>query len=78
MRPGTPHYVITLEDSIMWGRHFYASSSMMDSVFGIVQTFVMHYGLTNSIHDNTRPLLRRIMVMWVDDLMNSEIVEGMN
>lgn len=68
MRPGTPHYVVTTEDAITWGRHFYASSSIQDTVLGVVQTFVMDYGLTNALHDKSRTLLRRIMAMWSESL----------
>ena len=68
MRPGTPHYVVTPENAITWGRHFYASSSMQDTVLGVVQTFVMDYGLTNALHDKSRTLLRRMMAMWSESL----------
>jgi len=66
MKPHTPHYVVSLEPSIVWGRHFYASSTIRASVIGIVQTFVMGLAVTNALHDNTRTLLRRLMVMWSD------------
>ena len=69
MRPNTPHYVVTLENSIVHGRHFYSSSTMIDTVLGVVRTFLMGIGVTNALHDNTRVLLRRMMVMWVDVLV---------
>jgi hypothetical protein len=66
MRPCTPHYVITIDHAITFGRSFYSSSTIWQSVIGIIQTFVMDGGLTNAIHENLRTLLRRIMHMWSD------------
>jgi hypothetical protein len=66
MRPYTPHYVVTVDHSITYGRHFYASSSIINSILGIVHTFAAGYGITNTSHDYTRTLLRKLMVMWHD------------
>lgn len=64
MRPNTVHFVITVEDCIVYGRHFYSSASMQASIFGIVHTFVMSYTLTNTLHEELDTMLRRMMVMW--------------
>jgi hypothetical protein len=64
MRPSTPHYVLTVEDSITYGRHFYSASTISDSVYGILHSFVLGIGVTNTLHDNTKTLMRRIMAMW--------------
>lgn len=64
MRPATPHYVVTLENSITYGRHFYSTATLLESVWGIVHSFVMGYGVTNVLHENvTRTYLHRIMAM---------------
>ena len=64
MRPSTPHYVLTVADSITYGRHFYSASNISDSVYGVVHSFVLGLGVTNTLHDNTKTLMRRIMAMW--------------
>ena len=64
MRPSTPHYVLTVEDSITYGRHFYCASTISNSVYGIIHCFVLGFGVMNVQHDNTRTLMRRIMAMW--------------
>jgi hypothetical protein len=64
MRPNTVHFVLTVEDSIVYGRHFYSKAAMQATVFGIVHTFVMSYTLTNALHDELDTMLRRMMVMW--------------
>ena len=64
MRPSTPHYVLTVENSITFGRHFYSSASLSDSVYGVIHSFVLHLGVTNTLHENvTRTFLHRIMAL---------------
>jgi hypothetical protein len=63
-RPNTLHYVVTLDDSIVYGNHFLATSSIADTCLGIIHTFIMSYSITNAQHDNTRSILRRMMGMW--------------
>ena len=72
MRPCTVHYVLTVADSITYGRHFYSASSISDTVFGIIHCFVMNYGITNALHDTTRTLICRVMCMWFDTLALSQ------
>lgn len=64
MRPCTPHYVLTTDHSITMGRHFYAASTITRSCLGMVHCFVMSTSITNTVHDNTRALLHRLMSMW--------------
>jgi hypothetical protein len=42
MRPNTAHAVFTPDNVICHGGHFYASSTMQDTMFGIVHTFMSH------------------------------------
>lgn len=76
MMPGTRHYVITLQHAITWGRHFIAAATVSRTVIGIVHTFILDLGLTNALHDNTRTLIRRIMIMWTDELDSDESNPG--
>jgi hypothetical protein len=64
MRPSTPHFVLTIKDSITYGRHFYSASTISDSVYGVIHSFVLGLGVTNKFCENTMSLLHRIMGMW--------------
>ena len=64
MRPNTPHYVVTIADSVVIGRHFYATSTMVPTLLGISHTFILSNGVTNVVHDSLHTLLRRMMGMW--------------
>ncbi|KZP07551.1 hypothetical protein FIBSPDRAFT_762772, partial [Athelia psychrophila] len=65
MRGCTPHLVVGLAHTITHGRHFYATCGIRRSMFGLVHTFVMGYGITNTFHDDgTRSLIRQMMGLW--------------
>lgn len=76
MRPNTPHYVLGIEDTIIHGRHFYSSSTISDTCFAIVHTFVMNHSLTNQSHDHTRTYIRRLLTMWIKHYMDDNQDEG--
>jgi hypothetical protein len=76
MKPNTPHYVVTVENSITYGQHFYSASMISKSIFGIVHSFVLGIGATNTLHDSTRIFLHRIMAMWQDFFSSSEPCPG--
>ncbi|KAJ3992080.1 hypothetical protein F5050DRAFT_1898219, partial [Lentinula boryana] len=38
MRPATPHYVMTLEDSLCFGSHCYSSQTLTRTALGIYHT----------------------------------------
>jgi hypothetical protein len=58
------HYVLTIEDSIMFGHHFFSCASSQPTAFGMIHTFVMNYAITNTLHDDLVTMLHQIMVMW--------------
>jgi len=64
MQPNTPHYVLTVEDSIVYGRHMYPSSVSQSIAFGIIHTFILSFGVTNTLHNEMFTFLRRLMAMW--------------
>lgn len=61
MRPNTVHMVVTLENSICHGGHFYAMSTMRDSCFGLYGCFFYNSKLTNTDHVRSRAMLRRMV-----------------
>ena len=64
MKLNTMHYVLTVEDSITMGQHLYLSASSLGTAFGIVNTFVMNYAVTNTLHNELYTMLQQIMAMW--------------
>lgn len=59
MRPNTPHIVFTLEHAICTGGHFYATSTLQDTLYGLEHHFFIGHLVTNTDHIASRLLLRR-------------------
>ena len=59
MRPNTPHIVFTLEHAICVGGHFYAMSTLQDTLYGLEHHFFLGHLVTNTEHIASRLLLRR-------------------
>ena len=64
MRPGVPHFVYGLEDAITHGGHFYSSSLIQATVQSLIHTFVLSDFISNTFHNSSRLLLRRIVLLW--------------
>ncbi|KAF8233088.1 hypothetical protein L208DRAFT_1268787, partial [Tricholoma matsutake] len=63
MRPGTIHAVFTPESAICFGNHFYAISTITDTFFSLIHSFVGSSIITNTQHTkDSRMLLRWILV----------------
>jgi len=65
MRPNTPHFVVTPESAICHGGHFYAMSTIQDTVFGLYHMFVASTRVTNTEHSEDAHLLLRRMVVYL-------------
>ena len=50
MQPNTPHMVYTIENSICRGSHFYATSTLTDSLARIVHCLIADNVVTNTSH----------------------------
>ncbi|PBK86313.1 hypothetical protein ARMGADRAFT_1086784 [Armillaria gallica] len=61
MCPDTHHVVITIENPIVVGEHFYACPTLSRSVAGYVHTAMLDFSITNILHLELRPLLLRMM-----------------
>jgi hypothetical protein len=64
MCPNTLHYVVTMEDAFLYGRHFFSTSTVQNTACGIVHCFIMSRAITNDLHDDLGTMLRRMMAMW--------------
>ncbi|KAJ3488570.1 hypothetical protein NLJ89_g11603 [Agrocybe chaxingu] len=61
MRPNVVHSVITTGHSICHGGHFYATSTIQETVCGLIHSFICRDLITNTSHHPSRLLLRRLM-----------------
>src|SRR6266545_1950929 len=64
MRPGVPHYVYGVENTIIHGGHFYCASQMQATVESLVHTFILSNIILNTFHHPSRELLCRIVIFW--------------
>jgi len=65
-RPNVLHYVMTLENSVAVGHHFYAAKCVRDSIHQSVHSLVRRGLITNDDHIEARMLLRHMLTTWVD------------
>lgn len=78
MKPGLPHFVYGLENTIIHGGHFYASSLMQDTLSSMIHTFVLNSFISNTFHVPCHLLLRRIVIFWGLALLENRLTpEGM-
>ena len=61
MPPNIPHVVFTVTPSIMVGGHFYRFDTMGTSSIGILDTILYGAVATNSHHENSWEIIRRMM-----------------
>jgi hypothetical protein len=69
MRPGTPHFVLGTDHTIVHGRHFYCTSTIAQTCQSIVHTFILNPVITNQTHVSTRSFLGRMMTEWVNHFL---------
>jgi hypothetical protein len=55
-----------VDNTIIHGRHFYATSTIVDSCCAAVHSLILNEQITNQRHDETRGLLRRMMIAWAN------------
>ena len=78
MRPGSPHFVITIEHLICYGGHFYVMSCMTDTLFAMTHAFMADSYITNTYHAKSRLLLRRMVIFVYLGLVDQALeVDGM-
>ncbi|KZP21008.1 hypothetical protein FIBSPDRAFT_891401 [Athelia psychrophila] len=70
MRSCTPHFVLSTEGTVMLGHHYISVSTIRHTCYGLVNTFVMGVGITNTSHDTaTCCMLRQLMALWYRHLI---------
>lgn len=64
MRPNTVHLVLTTENAITRGSHFYSAATIRRSYYGDLHAFISGSSITNIDHPPSRRLMRVIMANW--------------
>ncbi|SRR6266536_3402117 len=70
MKPNTPHYVLTADNSITYGKHFYTTCNIKETCWGIYHCGIMDDAVTNTDHLNALQFLRRIFIMSLQEYEN--------
>ena len=73
MKPNTPHFVLGMENSICYGGHFFSTLTMQQTLSGVIHSFMLDKFLTNTTHQASRQLLRRILILYLHGLMDQKI-----
>lgn len=67
MKPNTPHYEFTLESSICHGCYFYATSTIRDTCYGIIHSFLAGQFISKlELGSEASELLRRLVRYYFD------------
>ncbi|KAK7462119.1 hypothetical protein VKT23_007722 [Stygiomarasmius scandens] len=72
MPPNVPHFVVTSEDSVAYGLHFYSTSTIRQSCIGICCTLVRGRYITNNYHIEMNKLLVSLLGYWLRQFLSGE------
>ncbi len=61
MRPGTPHFVVTVEDCMAIGGHFYSKENFLATLQAIALEHCMGVSITNTEHPTAPLILFKLM-----------------
>jgi hypothetical protein len=65
LRPNTPHAVFTTEHCITYGSHFVATSTLRETCYGVVHSFISSSTITNA--DNNDMWIILVTSRLIDD-----------
>ncbi|KDR65351.1 hypothetical protein GALMADRAFT_260264 [Galerina marginata CBS 339.88] len=68
--PNTLHSVLTTENTICYGGHLFTSTTMTDTLVGIIHTFFCNDISTNTDHAEWRDLIHRMTVFYHDIIVS--------
>ena len=69
MRPNTPHVVFTAESAVCLGGHYYATSTLRDTCYGVFHSFVAGSVITNASHVRESFMVFARMVVFYHDFL---------
>ncbi|KAK0434393.1 uncharacterized protein EV420DRAFT_1654048 [Desarmillaria tabescens] len=75
IQPGTLHAVVTLENSIVRGQHFYTTTTLSKTVSGWVDTYIHGVEIERVLYFQLRDLLFRL-ILYLEDGLNTDSIEN--
>lgn len=83
MRPGTPHFVVTVEDCLALGGHFYNKETFSSTLSSIALEHYMGLALTNTDHPTAPLVLFKLLSLYQTILKPSkrkrlQVMEGLH
>lgn len=81
LRPNTPHAIFSLENTVVEGGYFYATSTIQDTSYALIHHFLMPHIASPlspshsklSLLDCSRFLLRQMVIFWATELMQPDL-----
>jgi hypothetical protein len=67
-----PHYVLTPEAAICHSGHFYAMSTIQNTVFGVFHMFALSKSITNTEHSSASHLLLQQLIVYIHHVLVQE------
>ncbi|KAK0460288.1 uncharacterized protein EV420DRAFT_1641633 [Desarmillaria tabescens] len=75
IQPGTLHAVVTLENSIVRGQHFYTTTTLSKTISGRVDTYIHGVKIERVLYFQLRDLLFRL-ILYLEDGLNTDSIEN--
>ena len=72
MRPATPHAVLTLDDSLTIGGHFYCGLHYERMLYGLLWEHLSRDYITNASHPRSPLLLFKTLTSLISEIMQSK------
>ena len=76
MRPNTPHAVFTPENCITYGSHFVATSTLRETCYGVVHSFISSSAITNADNNDVWNILQRLACYYHQIFTNGDWKEA--
>lgn len=73
MKPGTFHYVLTLEPSLVYGQHFYSLPHIRRTVQTLAHALFKGTFITNTDHIRLLHVILRLMPFWYECYQTNKI-----
>ncbi len=76
MRPGTPHFVMMVEDCVAVGGHFYSKENFFATLQAIALEHCMGISITNTEHPTVPLILFKLLTEYSELLQSADFDEG--
>lgn len=77
MPPGTIHYVVTLEDSLCVGGHYFTDKTFTKTLYACVYEHFVGKAITNTEHSEAHIVLFKLFVKWSDIFIRGRFLKNL-